>query len=361
MSMNYSDSNLDYMSMALNLAEKRRGFCAPNPAVGAVVVKNGKVIGEGTHWACGQAHAEVAALQSLGEQARGATLYVTLEPCSHYGRTPPCTELIIRNGIQQVFYGQYDPNPNVTGKGASVLRQAGISCQRLSDSRVEQFYNSYRHWLTTKQPYVTAKLAISLDGKIAGLQGKPIAITGVECQEFTHQRRLHSDALLTTIATIISDDPQLNARTQNEIYAKPLYILDSQLRMPLNAKVFQTAKSVTIFHGASADNKALTALSQAGAKCLAVSTTDQGLNLKEILAIIGADGIHDLWVEAGGRCFDSLVRQHLAQQLFIYVSAKILGLSATSGFIQSLDLLIESPTVKWQAYGADVIAQIVYQ
>jgi diaminohydroxyphosphoribosylaminopyrimidine deaminase/5-amino-6-(5-phosphoribosylamino)uracil reductase len=348
----------DFMQRALQLAARRRGFCAPNPAVGAVVVKDGEVINEGVHWAYGHPHAEVMALQSLGEKAVGAQVYVTLEPCSHHGKTPPCTDLLIQSKVREVFYGMRDPNPRVSGCGAEVLRRASIPCQLLSDPTIENFYQSYQYWLATGLPWVTLKLAVSLDGKIAGPQGIPAKITGEECQHFTHRRRFHSDAILTTAATIIADNPQLNARYKNDIVAKPLYVLDSHLRIPLTARVFHTAHPLVIFHSPEAPAEKRAQLLEAGANCREVAAANSELNLREILTSIGADGRHDLWVEAGGRCFENFITAKLAHCVFIYVAPKMLGAEATPAFSQAFDWHASPEKIQWTQCGADAIAEI---
>lgn len=323
--MNKSEND-SFIQRALQLASQRRGFCAPNPAVGAVVVKAGEVIGEGAHWACGHPHAEVVALQAAGENVAGSTLYVTLEPCSHHGRTPPCTDLIIRSGVREVIFAVRDPNPQVSGQGEKVLQQAGIICRQLPSSEVEEFYQSYGYWLAHRLPWVTIKLAISMDGKIAGPQGAPVALTGPECRLFTHQYRLHSDALLTTAETIIKDDPQFNVRLQSETIAKPLYILDRNLRTPSSAQIFQTAKSICIFHSSSISPEKLSLFQRENVRFIAVKSARDELDLTEVLARIGEDGCHDLWIEAGGRCFQSVLAQNLAQRIIIYLAPKILAL-----------------------------------
>lgn len=352
------DKDIHLMHQALQLAEGRRGFCAPNPAVGAVVVKGDRILATGVHWACGHPHAEAAALNQKVE-AKGATLYVTLEPCSHYGRTPPCTELIIRCGIREVIYGMGDPNLQVSGQGAAVLQRAGIICRHLPCPKVDNFYQSYRYWLSQRRPWVTAKLAMSLDGKIAGFQGEPVNLTGVECQRLTHQQRQKSDAILTTATTIIADDPKLNVRLVDEaVIAKPLYILDSQLRLPLNARVLNTAKSVTLFHSDKAPAEKRERLRQMHVQCIVVDSDHQGLNLAAILAIIGKEGHHDLWVEAGGRCFQSFLSQHLAQRVFIYIAPKFLGSTATPAFSSPFACSVDPTQFTWNPHGADMVAEI---
>ncbi len=358
--MRRKQNDLDFMTQALQLASQRRGFCAPNPSVGAVVVKEGIIIGTGFHWACGHPHAEVGALHEAGKAAEGATLYVTLEPCCHHGRTPPCTDLIIRNKISQVVYSTLDPNPIVAGKGVAKLEQAGINCRYLEHPSIKEFYYSYTYWQNKNHPWVTAKLALSIDNKIAGVNGQPEVITGKDCQRFTHQQRLKSDAILTTCNTILADDPQLNVRLDQEIYAKPLYLLDSELRIPLNAKIFQTTQSLTVFHCHEASPSKQLQLKNLGVNCQAVNRNIWGLNLHEVLTFIGKEGRHDLWVEAGVRCFESFLTQRLLQRVFIYISPKVLGPTATSGFSQAFNLLENNATISWISQGPDVIAQIDY-
>lgn len=348
----------DFLKQALQQAQLRRGFCSPNPSVGAVVVKEGQIIGQGCHWACGFPHAESVALGALGKSAQGASLYVTLEPCSHHGRTPPCTDLIIRSGVSEVFFGMQDPNTGVSGRGAEVLRAAGIPCTQILCPQVEDFYQSYRHWLKTAQPWVTLKLAISFDGKIAGEQGKPVEISGAGCRQLTHQLRRQSDAILTTVQTILTDDPRLNVRLNNEIIAKPLYILDSHLRMPEQAKVFETCRPLTIFHGRQASAAQREILENRQVRCIAVAEGDESLDLQEILHHIGKDGRHDLWVEAGGRCFHRFMKHSLAQNVYIYVAPKILGPAATAAFTQDFNWSHDKHKISWSILGDDAVALI---
>src|SRR3990167_3956342 len=208
------------MQQALSLAQSQRGCCAPNPAVGAVIVKEGQVISTGTHLGSGHPHAEIEALKSLGDQAKGATLIVTLEPCCHFGKTPPCTDQIIKSGIGEVYFVLLDPNPVVAGKGVTALKKAGIRCELIDLPEIRAFYESYIYWINNHRPWVTAKMALSLDGKIAGPDRVSVNITGKALQQLTHQYRQKSDALLTTINTIIHDNPQLNVRLDHTLVNK---------------------------------------------------------------------------------------------------------------------------------------------
>lgn len=328
---------VDYLKHALLLASNRRGFCAPNPAVGAMVVsKDNQIIASGEHWAAGYPHAEVMALQNLNpEEMKDAVLYVTLEPCCHTGRTPPCTDLIIQSGIKKVIYGFSDPNPKVNKQGEKLLKQVGIDCQQISVPEIDEFYESYAWWNAQQLPWVTAKLAISLDGKIAGKNGERINLTGIATQQFTHQWRKRSDAVLTTANTIIADDPELNVRiTNQEVISKPVYIIDSQSRISREAKIFKSASQVKIYK-------------------------DTNNTLLDMLRDIAKDGIHDLWVEAGGQLFSALLEQKLIQRAFIYIAPMTIGKSGLEGFvIEENDLFKDIKSLEWQICGKDIIGEI---
>ncbi|MGE3919877.1 MAG: bifunctional diaminohydroxyphosphoribosylaminopyrimidine deaminase/5-amino-6-(5-phosphoribosylamino)uracil reductase RibD [Gammaproteobacteria bacterium] len=346
-----------YLLEALKLAEMRKGFCAPNPSVGAVLVKDNEIIGKGYHEACGLPHAEVEAIKNV-KNPKDATLYVTLEPCCHFGRTPPCTELIIQSGIQAVYYGFSDPNPIVSNQGDKLLKEAGIDCKKLSIPEIESFYKSYAYWHRTKRPFVTAKIALSLDGKIAGANRKPITITGNSAKSFTHHHRLHSDAILTTADTINLDDPQLNVRLNQEILAKPIYIIDTNLKTLPTSQIFKTAGSVTIFH--SNQLKTTTSLRE-DTRYLPIALNDGFLDLSSILDQIGQDDCHDLWVEAGGLLFKSLINAHFLQRAYVIIGPKFLGTEAySSAFNKPFDLANDAKLLKWENLGDDGLMTIDY-
>ncbi len=342
------------------MAEQRRGFCAPNPVVAAVVVKEGEVISVGVHQQAGQPHAEVNALEPLAHKAEGATLYVTLEPCSHWGQTPPCTKLIIKSGIKTVYYAMLDPNPKVAGDGVGQLKKAGIECYRLKVKEITDFYDSYVYWLENQRPRVTAKLAITLDGKIAGKDGQPMVITGDSLKRYTHQWRRHSDAILTTSHTIMNDDPQFNVRIDDEILDKPIYILDSSLRVSPRAKLFHNAENITLFHRKNSNGGDKDRLIARGVRCIPVSGNDKGLDLDEVLEIIGADGIHDLWLEAGSRCFQSFLQQQLLRRALIYIAPKVVAADAMSAFTKAVPLEEKAQKIQWHQCGDDAVLDLLY-
>ncbi|PHQ81448.1 MAG: riboflavin biosynthesis protein RibD [Coxiella sp. (in: Bacteria)] len=282
---------IDPMRRALELAEVWQGRCAPNPAVGAVVVRDGKIIAEGAHQGPGLPHAEVMALNHV-ESTDADELYVTLEPCCHQGRTPPCTDLIIDRGIKRVFFAYLDPNPEVAGRGQRRLIDAGIDCQQAPMAAVDLFYQPYKHWWHHKMPTVTLKLAIT-DAHSFAID----PLTGPECQRYTHQQRLQHDALLTTATTIAHDNPQMNGRLVDNTIKKPLYILDSTLRTPKTARVFDTCDPVTLLQASN------------------------DLELKQCLKRIAEDGYHTLWIESGWKSASAFIRAGLVDKLIFYVAS----------------------------------------
>lgn len=352
-------NNYSYLKQALALAEIRRGFCAPNPAVGAVVVKDGKVISTGYHFASGHPHAEVEALRVLGNAAKNASVYVTLEPCCHQNKkTPPCTDLLIQLGVREVFYGFTDPNPAVAGKGAQQLQAAGISCQHLPLPEIDAFYRSYQFWLKTLRPFVTAKLAMSLDGKIAAAQGQRILLTGEAAQVFTHLQRKRSDAILTTAKTLRLDNPQLNARIDNAIYKKPLYVLDSELTTSIHSQIFTATGPITFFYKENTiASKRKAVLEEQGARCISIPGDETGLSLDAVMQFIGAAGVHALWVEAGGILLAALIKARLVQHAYLYIAPLWLGESAQSAFTD-LNLFLNASVQQWRTLGQDGLCEL---
>lgn len=348
-----------FLQQALELAKIRQGFCAPNPSVGAVVVKNNKVIATGYHIRAGYPHAEVEALKKI-KDAQGATLYVTLEPCCHFGKTPPCTDLIIQKKIKKVIYGMQDVNPEVAKKSQRILEIAGIACEYFPLPEIEKFYESYRLWWKHQRPFVTAKLALSLDGKIAGEKGKRTNITGKSAQLFTHQQRKISDAILTTAKTIKQDNPLLNVRLPKEKYSKPIYIIDTKLSLSGNEKVFSTAQSITLFHGETVSSKKLKLFSDKKIRCVAVKNSAEGLRLENVIKEIGKDGVHSLWVEAGGELFLSLVQKKLLNRAFIYVAPIWLGEKSQSAFNVTNNIFNNVKKVEWEVLEEDSVCELTF-
>jgi diaminohydroxyphosphoribosylaminopyrimidine deaminase / 5-amino-6-(5-phosphoribosylamino)uracil reductase len=323
-----------YLKSALALAGICRGFCAPNPCVGAILVKNAQIIATGYHLASGSPHAEVDAIRKVNlSLVQGATLYVTLQPCCHTAKkTPPCTDLIIKSGIAKVIYAFRDPNPAVNNHTDKLLQDAGIECIQYPLPAIDNFYASYTYWWKYKRPFTTAKLAMSLDGKIAGENGKYIRLTGNEAQQFTHQQRKQTDAILTTAKTICLDNPLLNSRLDEGVFKKSLYILDTHLNIPTSAKIFNSAEPISIFHDANLSKEHQQRLQQYNIRFIPIKKDKNGLNLVDVLEQIGLDGKIDLWVEAGGHIFHSFIKSSLLQRAFIYVAPVWLGENAQIAF-----------------------------
>lgn len=349
-----------YLDLALTAAQNWRGFCAPNPSVGAVIVDGqGEVVATGFHAGPGTPHAEIIALRQVAAVTDDMTLYVTLEPCCHHGRTPPCTDAIIQSGIKHVIHAYQDPNPIVAGKGAALLNAAGIQCQHFPLPSIDVFYQSYTHWHRHRLPFVTAKLAMTLNGKIAGRQGERIQITGQDLQVLTHQYRKQADALLTSFKTIQADNPLFNVRLADGTYTKPLYVLDRALRIDSSAHIFSSTKSVVLMHAPTAEPSRIQYFTERGVRCVSIAEEAGRLDLQQILRVIGQDGIHDLWVEAGGVLTSQFIQDNLLQRCLLYVAPTWFehGLDA---LLFDLEQKLVSANLSWQKYGEDIVADILF-
>lgn len=343
---------INYLKTALTEAEKGRGFCAPNPTVGAVVVKNNQILAVGHHQGPGEPHAEVEAIAKLSDtDCEGAEIYVTLEPCCHYGRTPPCADLLIKKKFKAVYYGFQDPNPIVAGKGAEKIREAGIHCEHIDLEEINTFYRSYAYWTAHKKPFITAKIALSLDGK-TGVSGakKPVKLTSAAADKYTHLQRKNTDAILSTVKTVVADNPQLNARTADGNYQKKLFLIGGTSELFSSAAIFKTAQSITLFTDKTHKQ------SYSAINYVNITQDSKGLNLAEIINYLGNAGLHDVWVEAGATLLNNLLRQNLLNRLIIYVSPKILGNTALSGFFNEYAL----PEPSWQIMGDDVMVEFIF-
>jgi diaminohydroxyphosphoribosylaminopyrimidine deaminase / 5-amino-6-(5-phosphoribosylamino)uracil reductase len=356
----FSDSDLSFLSQAFDQARKGRGFCAPNPSVGAIVVKEGKVIARGFHSRSGAPHAEVEALKQISdEQAQGSTIYVSLEPCCHHGKTPPCTELLIQKKIGRVVFGYQDPNPAVSGQGLQSLLEHGIRAELLKTSDGDAYYESYSYWTQNKMPWVTAKLALSLDGKIAGKNGAKLTLTSSVANAFTHLCRKETDAILTTAKTILKDNPQLNARFENESFAKSIYVLDRNFSLSGDEKIFSTAAHVTLFCSEPSIQIKKTNRWNKNVSIIPTPEENQGLDLSCVLSHIAKDGKHELWIEAGGVLFEKIHEEKLVKRTLIYTCPVWIGEEGTPAFRHSeAPFLNQVQTSQWQSLGHDGLLEI---
>ncbi len=315
-----------YMRRAIELAKGGIGFVNPNPLVGAVIVKDGKIIGEGFHERYGQLHAERNALKNCVESCEGADMFVTLEPCCHYGKNPPCTEAVIESGIKRVFVGSFDPNPLVAGKGIEILRNHGIEvvddflreeCDALNDI--------FFHYITTKTPYVILKTAVTADGKIAAATGDSKWITNEKSRAHTHETRKRVSAILVGVNTVIADDPMLNCRAENP--SNPIRIIcDSKLRIPLTSKIVQTANDIpTYIVCISGDTEKITALENMGAHIIKTQSKDGHTDLADLMKILGEMQIDSVLIEGGGEIHASALKSGIVNKLQLYIAPKIIG------------------------------------
>jgi diaminohydroxyphosphoribosylaminopyrimidine deaminase/5-amino-6-(5-phosphoribosylamino)uracil reductase len=343
-----------FLLAALAEAKKREGFCAPNPAVGAVLVYESSVVARGHHWAAGCDHAEVACFKNYQQPiGRQHTLYVSLEPCCHHGKTPPCTQAIIASGVGRVVFAHQDPNPQVAGKAWAILQAAGIQCELLPLAEVRAFYRAYDHWHTSGRAFLTAKLAVTLNG-VYGRRGGALQITGQACQQLTHQARLRSSAILTTIKTVLADDPCLNVRLTESTVAKPVVVLDRQLQMPLSAKLWDCASQVVLLHGAQVDTRRYDSLVQRGARCVCLAPTEDECYWQVVATLLGQLGFYHVWAELGGVAFTSLWQAQAADAYWLYVSERLYRSSDALSLSDALlaQLMVE-PRAEWQALAED--------
>lgn len=319
---------MDYMQRALGLARRALGSVSPNPAVGAVLVRDGVVVGEGWTQPPGQAHAEIVALRQAGPRASGATLYVTLEPCDHYGRTPPCSLAVIQAGVAEVHASMLDPNPLVAGKGLERLRAAGIAVHvGEGEQEAREIMEAYLKWIVTRFPFVTAKFAMSLDGKIATTSGDSRWITGPESRRYVHELRAASDAILVGVNTVLADDPQLTARDEQgqALPRQPLrVVLDSQARTPPTARMLREAGR-TLVAVARPDPAAALALACAGAEIEPAPADDGTVAVGVLLQRLGQRQVTSVLVEGGGTVLGTLFDQRLVDKVVAFVAPIIIG------------------------------------
>lgn len=330
------------MTLALRLAVKGQGTTSPNPMVGAVVVKQGRVVGQGFHLRPGTPHAEILALQQAGTQARGATLYVTLEPCCHLKkRTPPCVPEVLRSGVSRVVIAMLDPNPDVKGKGTAALRRSGLSVMvGVARSEAENLNKAYCHWIKTGRPYVTLKAGMTLDGQLATASGESQWITGKKSREEVHRLRGEVDAVLVGLGTVLADDPSLTARmgsALNKLASRqPLRIVvDSRLRIPFKALVLKQqdkAKTVIATTAAALAARRVT-LHKRGIEVLTLPSIQGHVSLPALLQKLGRRGITSLLLEGGGEVNAAMLKAKLVDHVRLYMAPVLLGGQNAKGVI----------------------------
>jgi diaminohydroxyphosphoribosylaminopyrimidine deaminase/5-amino-6-(5-phosphoribosylamino)uracil reductase len=356
-----------YLKRALTLARRGRGKTSPNPMVGAVIVRNDRIVGEGFHLKAGLRHAEIAALKKAGNRARGAVLYVNLEPCRHYGRTPPCVDAIIKSGVKRVVAAMVDPNPVNRGKGISRLRKAGIKVETgLLEKEARALNEAFIKYVGSGIPFVTAKTAQSLDGKIATVTGDSKWVTGERSRRFVHRLRAEADAVLTGINTVIRDDPLLNARAGSGPAARqPLrVVIDSTLRIPPDAKLLKdrTGGKVLIAVSRPKSVRKAEMLRKKGAEIVRIPGRKGRVDLKKLLRRLAERGVTRVLIEGGGEITASALEERLVDRMCFFIAPKIVGGKSAvtpveGGGIGKMNRAIELTEMRVRRFGTDLMVE----
>jgi diaminohydroxyphosphoribosylaminopyrimidine deaminase / 5-amino-6-(5-phosphoribosylamino)uracil reductase len=352
-----------WMKRVLRLAEAGRGRTSPNPMVGAVLVKRGQVVGEGYHAKIGEAHAEIIALHEAGERAREAILYVNFEPCTHFGRTPPCVPKVIKAGLKRVVIGMEDPNPLVNGKGIEALRKSGVDVKvGVLGEECRKLNEAFCKYILKKQPFVVLKIAATLDGKIATRNGESKWISGEASRRYVHRLRAQVDGVLVGIGTVLRDDPLLTARMKE---GKEPYriVLDSQLRIPEGAKVFEHSPSEVILATTGlAPYEKIERLERKGVRVLIIDSKEGRVDLKICLNKLGEMGLMSILVEGGNQINGSFLDEGLIDKFLLFLSPKWLGDPQAPGIfggkgVSNLKDAVGLKEVKAKRIGEDIFLE----
>lgn len=321
--------DIAYMEMAYSLAERAKGWASPNPYVGAVLVRRDVIVGYGYHERPGKPHAEIIALRRAGQKSRNSTAYITLEPCIHWGRTPPCINSILQAGLKRVVVSSLDPNPRVNKKGIGIMRKEGLEVSvGLLGSRNKILNESYFKYITEKIPFVTVKAAASLDGKIATKSGSSQWISSPPVREYSQLLRGEHDAIMVGINTVLRDNPLLTVRHSNWRGKRLVrVILDSQLRFPLQSRMLDTLSKgdICIFTSAHSSTKKAEALRQKGASVIPLQGRGSGLKIEDVLIWLGRKEIASVLVEGGSLLVTSVLERKLADKILVALSPKLIG------------------------------------
>jgi diaminohydroxyphosphoribosylaminopyrimidine deaminase/5-amino-6-(5-phosphoribosylamino)uracil reductase len=349
---------MDYMQQALSLAKLALGQVSPNPAVGAIIVRDGEVVGQGYTQPPGSWHAEVMALKQAGGKARGGVMYVTLEPCNHYGRTPPCTKAIIENGISEVHIAMLDPNPLVSGNGEDELERENIKTYLGEhEEEARKINEAYIKFIKTGMPFVTAKFAVSLDGKIATRSGDSEWISGSESRKYVHYLRYTTDAIMTGANTVIADNPRLTCRyggVGGEVKKHPLrVIVDGRGRTPPESQIFTESGNVLVAIGSSVEAPKKEALVTTGAELLELPETDGTLDLELLLKILGERNITSVLVEGGGILLGSLFDRKLIDKVVAFIAPIIIGGEKAKTAVAGLGIDKMADAIKLESLSTD--------
>lgn len=351
------------MERALELAKRGIGKVNPNPLVGAVIVKDHEIIGEGYHERYGEAHAERNAVRNAVKSVEGSTIYVTLEPCAHYGKTPPCVDLIIEKKFKKVVIGMLDPNELVAGKSVEKLRKHGIEVViGVKEEECREMNEIFIKYITSKIPFVVLKSGISLDGKIATYSGESKWITSKESREDSQSLRNRLHSIMVGVNTVIEDDPELTCRINNEKNLIRI-IVDSNLRIPLDSKVVRNNDKLTVIATtSSADESKKQALKGLGLKVIEVPDKNGRVDLKELIKKLGQEGIDSILIEGGGTLNFSALEENIVDKVIFYIAPKILGGEKSKNSIAGkgfsrLDDAVKLKNINYRTIGEDLVVE----
>jgi len=359
-----SDKRVDYeeyMQQAIELAELGRGATSPNPMVGAIIIRDGRVIAKGYHKKAGEPHAEIYALRSAGEDAAGATMVVSLEPCNHFGKTPPCTEAIINAGIKKVIVGMIDPNPKCAGGGIKRLMDAGIEVEHgvLADEVARQ-NEIFVKYITASRPFITLKAAVSLDGKITQAPGISTPITGDEAKRRVHELRNEYDAIMVGIGTVLVDDPLLTTRLEHKNGKNPIrIIIDSRAGLPLDNRITGTAREVETIVATTtlASTQKIEDLKVKGLDVIKLETRNGSVDIESLLEELGGREISSVIVEGGSKLIASFVKADLVDKYMIFISPKLIGERGVDLVGGRLDEMKELKIESIKQFGNDLMVE----
>jgi diaminohydroxyphosphoribosylaminopyrimidine deaminase / 5-amino-6-(5-phosphoribosylamino)uracil reductase len=360
---NGTDADRVWMRKALRLAARARGRTAPNPLVGSIVVRGGRRIASGYHVRAGLAHAEASALARAGARARGATLYITLEPCAHHGRTPPCVDTVLASGVRRVVIGALDPDPRTAGRSVRRLRRAGIDvCVGVEAQACRELNRGFESRLRRGRPHTILKLAASLDGRIATRTGDSHWVTGEPARAFVHELRDAVDAVAVGSGTALADDPELTARRGGRVVHRPLRIVvDTQLRLSPRARMLDRARpgSTLVLCAKRAAAARRRRLEAAGARVVPIATRGSHLDLKRAWRALAAHGVNEVLVEGGGGLAAALLRAQLVDRLYLFLAPILIGadgrpMLADLG-VTTLQRALRLARVEWRRVGEDLL------
>lgn len=356
-----NNTDLRFMKAAAELAKRGGGFVHPNPLVGCVVVKDGRVVAEGFHEKFGSFHAERNALNNCLD-ANGATLYVTLEPCCHHGKTPPCTDIIIEKGIARVVVGSLDPNPMVAGKGISTLRNAGIRVDVLELPELYEMNRVFFKYIRTKLPYVVMKTAQTIDGKTAADSGDSKWITNEKSRYEVHRLRNELMGVIVGINTVITDDPMLNCRIEGGVCQPIRIIADSRASISMESRIMQTSRQIRtiIAHTSAASSEKIRLIHNVGAETVLCDDEDGKISINDLMRKLGAMGIDSLLLEGGQNLNTSFIKARCVDEVWAFIAPKIIGGSLAKTPVANLglstmDLAIKLKDIEIERFDDDIL------